>query len=70
LVTAVTYLNQVFDFLITVVKYQNQVFDFEKKWDNVQMQVLFNFNFQSAMLFSGFICEKSQNSVLGLEKRF
>jgi hypothetical protein len=26
-----------------VVKYQNQVFDFENKWDNVQMQVLFNF---------------------------
>ncbi len=43
LVTAVTYLNQVFGFFITVVKYQNQVFDFENKWDNVQMQVLFNF---------------------------
>jgi hypothetical protein len=52
LVTAVTYLNQVFDFLITVVKYQNQVFDFENKWDNVQMQVLFSFNFQKVQCYS------------------
>jgi hypothetical protein len=52
LVTAVTYLNPVFDFLIIVVKYQNQVFDFENKWDNVQIQVLFNFNFQKVQCYS------------------